>query len=394
MLSVLRERASSGLVLGGGLVVLLAALVIGWSLGPLPDGADGANAANMGLTSVMFLGPLTAGVTAAQVARDERGGVLAVARAARRGELGSWLLLITAASGWTVLAYLGLVLAAFFRGASGTMRPPDLALVLPALSLIVLCGAVGVVAGSRHASMRTALGVAAGTFVVLYAGGYLEIWSARWATVYPGTAFPVYLQPNTGLNVGKSLIALALTGALLATASRRAVLKRWSWAASLAGVLLGVVLIVQSPDWPTVPGRTEHPVCDSAGGFTLCAWPEQADRLPAMLHTLAQLEGQVGDVYPLPRDYRQIGAGEPQPGEVLLGNLSDPGRTETVERVMADLAVRSLPAGDCPSAADAAARDLLSAWLQSTTQGMTPIGSEVPPQEVRSWVVRVQRCQR
>lgn len=393
MLTVLRDRATSGVLLGGGAVVLLASMVIGWSMGPLPDGADGSNAANMGLTSILFLGPLTAGVAAAQAGRDARGGLHAVASASARGAWGGWIVLVVAASLWTGLAYLGIVLAAFFRGTSGTVRAADLTVVGAALSLVVLCAALGAAWGSRWTGARGALGVTLLAFGVLYGGGYLEIWSARWATAYPGTAFPIHLRPNVGLNLGKCILALSGAAVLLAPAARPRP-RTWWRRAGAVGMVAGVALVALSPDWPAVEASTTSPTCQSASGFTVCAWPQQADRLPGTLAALEQLDRLVGDSYPVPAAYRQIGAGQRKTGEVPLGTLAEPGRTETIERVMAELAVRSLPSGDCDTAEAAAARNRLSGWLQSTTQGLAPVGGPVTTDDVRDWVRLVRGCSR
>lgn len=392
MFTVLRERASTGIPLGGGVVLLVAALVVTWSLGPLPDGADAANAANVALTSVLFLGPLTAGVAAAQAGRDLRGQLHDLARSTRRGVLGSGLVVVGASSGWAVLAYAGILLAAFLRGENGMVRWSDLSLVLAALSLILLCAVGGAEVGSRWNSTRSALVVAVLTFAVLYGGGYLEIWSARWATVYPGTAYPLYLEPNVGLNVGKSMLALSLC-LVLASAAVRSGRRLWQ-GAGLVGLFAGIALIVTAPDWPAVESHTDQPVCQTSSGFTICAWPQHSDRIPGISAALQRLDRLVGDVYTLPSTYRQIGAGQAESGEGRLGSLGVPGRSETEERVLADLAVRSLPSGDCPDEAAEAARDRLSAWLQSTTQGLTPVGGEVAREDVARWAEQVQRCRR
>lgn len=391
MLTVLRERAATGLTLGGGVVLLVAALIITVSLGPLPDGADAANAANHALTSVLFLGPLTAGVSAAQAGRDQRGQMHALARSTRRGVLGSGIVVAGAISAWAVLAYCGILGAAYLRGSNGVLRWSDLSLVALALSLIVLCAAVGVVVGSRFESTRAALVVTVLTFAGLYGGAYLEIWSARWATVYPGTAFPIHLQPNASLNIGKAAVALSICLVLASAGIRQG--RRWWQGVALLGLATGAALVLTAPDWPAIESQTEDPACISSR-YTVCAWPQQADRIPGTLAALRRLDDLVGHVYPLPANYRQAGAGAHEPGDVRLGSLAIIGRSETEERVMAELAVRSLPLGACPDAASEEARDRLSAWLQYKTQGMTPAGSKVSQEEVAGWVELVQRCPR
>lgn len=390
MLTVLRERAATGFLLGGGIVLLIAALIITFSLGPLPDGADVANAANHALTSVLFLGPLTAGVSAAQAGRDQRGQMHALARSTRRGVLGSGVVVAGAISGWAVLAYCGILVAAYLRGSNGLLRWSDLSLVALALSLIVLCAVVGVVVGSRFESTRSALIVAVLTFAGLYGGAYVEIWSARWATVYPGTAFPIHLQPNASLNFGKTAVALSICLVLASAGIQQG--RRWWRGAALLGVATGVTLMLTAPDWPAVDSHTKDPVCSVSSRYTVCAWPQQADRIPGTLAVLGRLDDLVGHIYPLPTNYRQSGAGTHEPGDVRLGSLAILGRTETEERVMADLAVRSLPSGACPDAVSKEARDRLSAWLQYTTQGMSPAGSRVSQEKVAGWVEQVQRC--
>lgn len=392
MLTVLRERAATGLTLGGGVVLLAAALIITLSLGPLPDGADAANAANHGLTSLLFLGPLTTGVAAAQAGRDQRGHMHALARSTRRGVLGSGIVLAGAISAWAVLAYSGIFIAAYLRGSNGLLRWSDVSLVALALSLIVLCATIGVVLGSRYESTRAPLVVTVLTFAVLYGGAYLEIWSARWATVYPGTAFPIHLQPNVGLNIGKAAVALSICLILAATGIQHG--RRWWQSGALLGLVAGVALMLTAPDWPAVESHTDDPVCSASTRYSVCAWPQQADRIPGTLAALGRLDDMVGHVYPLPTNYRQAGAGADEPGDVRLGSLAIIGRTESEERVMADLAVRSLPPGTCPDAASEQARDSLSEWLQYTTQGMIPAGSDARQEEVAGWVEQVLQCQR
>lgn len=66
---------------------------------------------------------------------------------------------------------------------------------------------------------------------------------------------------------------------------------------------------------------SQRPVCETSSGYSVCAWPQQSDRIPAVLAALQSLDGLAGDVYPLPASYRQIGAGVPEAGDVRLGSL-------------------------------------------------------------------------
>ncbi|WP_066636889.1 ABC transporter permease [Serinicoccus hydrothermalis] len=391
MFPIIRDRATSGFPLAGGFVLLVAALIIGWSLGPLPDGADGANAANMALTSVFFLGPVAAGVATAQASKDGRANVSELVRATPRGQFGSGCVLVVAVMIWAVLAYLGILVAGLQRGSTGIFRWSDLSLVAAALSLILLCTTVGTAVGYRWSSTKSALMVAVLSFALLYGGGYIELWSARWATVYPGTAFPIFLQPNVGLNSGKALIAAGLSVLLAAT-----LMARWRVRAvgvGFLGLVAGLAIVSTSPNWPAVQARTDDPTCRSLNSYTVCTWPQQAERIPAAIDALQQVDMLVGDVYTLPSTYRQIGAGTPDAEDVHIGSLPQEDGQEVRERTMADLAVRSLPAGSCPDPEAEAARNDLSAWLQAVAQNMAPLGGEVPRATVAGWVASVQRCE-
>lgn len=390
MLSVVVPRAVRGWSLGVGLIMLAAALVLGVSLVRLPDGADGSNAANHALTAVMFLGPLTAGLSATVAGQDARDGQHDLARSTPRGRLGAVLAVALGALLWGAAAHAAMLLTVWSRSTNWIVRPADASLVLAAWSLLLVCAVAGGCVGAWMRSPRAGLWAAAVMFATLYGGGYLEVWSARLTTVYPGTAYPIFLQPNAAMISGKAIITTATAATVLSVMVRR---RRWAIVAgSVCAAALGTVLVLNAPDWPAVPISTDEAVCDQDRGFTVCAWPQHADRTGQVIDGLLTLQAQVGHVYPLPTVYRENGAGDPASDDVMIGSLPDPGRPLAPGQAASNLAGHTLPKGPCPDEMASKARDQLSQWLYQSTSQFAPAPT-ASASAVASWVQEVARCQ-
>ena len=237
---------------------------------------------------------------------------------------------------------------------------------------------------------RRAAGSAAGVFAVFYGGGYLEAWSARLTTVYPGTAYPIFLQPNALMNTGKAIITTAIAVAALTMISRP---RPAALAGSVAAAAVGTLFVVSAPDWPAVPASTTNAVCKDDRGFTVCAWPQHADRTGIAIDALVALEAKVGRVYPIPTVWRESGAGVPAEDDVVIGSLPDPAAATTPGQLASDLVDYTLPTGTCPDATAYDARFQLSRWLYQSTSQIAS-GPTVPDADVASWVTEVARCQR
>lgn len=394
MWTVVRDRALTGWARGVGALMVVCAVVLVFSVGPLPDGADGANAANYALTTTMFLGPLVAGLTATLSAADARGRVHALAGSTSRGRLGAVVVVATAGLGWGLAAYAGILIGVVTQSRSGLYRVSDLSLVVAAVALLGLCAVAGAGLGAGYTSPRAGLVAAAAIFAVLYGGGYLEAWSARWTTLYPGTAYPVFRQPNTALLLGKAAVTAAAAAAVLALVA----LARQRLLLSVAALVLGVVGVggvLTGPDWPTVAATTPDPVCGSDHGFTVCAWPTHADRIPFTLTALAQLDDRIGHAYPVPGTYREHGAGTPAAGEVTIVGLPDPDQSVDSSRWRGQLATAALPTGACPDQQAEQARDALNTWLYTAATAPETTADHAPDTEtarVEDWAAQASRC--
>lgn len=384
------SRALRGWSLGIGLLLLAAAVVLSLSLGRLPDGAGFANAANYALTTVMFLGPLTAGLTATLAGQDGRDGQHDLARSTPRGRFGSVLIVTLAGLLWGLTAHAAMLAGVLTRSDTWVLRPADGSLLLAAWSFLLLAAVIGACLGARIRSPRAGLAAAAGVFAVFYGGGYLEAWSARLTTVYPGTAYPIFMQPNALMNTGKAIITTAIAVAVLTMISRP---RPAALAVSVAAAAVGISLVLSAPNWPAVPAGTTNAVCKDDREFTVCAWPQHADRAGLAIDALVALEAKVGRVYPVPTVWRESGTGVPAEDDVVIGSLPDPSAATTPGQLASDLAEYTLPTGACPDATASDARSHLSRWLyQSTNQFASD--PTVPDSDVSSWVKEVARCQR
>lgn len=390
--TVVMNRATSGWSLGVGAVLLLSAVVLGVSLGSLPDGADGANAANYALSTVMFLGPLVAGLTGTLTGQDARDKQHELASSTARGRFGGVLVNVLSGVLWGGAAHLGVLVAALTRGTNFVMRPADASLVVAAWALLLACSVAGAWIGVWRSSPHAGLWAAGICFVLVYGGGYLEEWTARAATVYPGTAFPIFMEPNAPMILGKSLLVstVAVLGLAAFTRPRRG-RRAVSALVAIAAVSAGVVMIRGGPDLPAVPTATHDPVCSQQDSFTVCAWPQHAGRSAQALEALGVLQSTIGHVYPLPKTYREDGAGPAAPGDVLMGSLPDPDHPGGTGELGARLALLTIPQGPCPDGAATQAKFDLTQWLYQATSSFSepPSTSDA---EVRRLVEESQRC--
>lgn len=306
-LTAVVAEATHGLLLTGGLVTALVAVVLG-ALAK-PDAVLWADRTTASSLACMFTVPLLAGISAIVTgARME--GLSQVAATSPSGTRFPARVVWLASLFWAgIVALVQVVVPVVAHNPWGS--PFTATMILPcAQTVISLAGAVslGVLAGCRWHGWPVGPVVAAPVFLWCYLTTYLP---GRWNLIAPfdnGTFYQPWLEPAPRVVIGHSL----LFGAIVLIAA--GLLWPGVWRAHLMAVVAAVAVVagigsVATSDTDRARPRalTAPPACATAHSVTFCTWPALADHAPDIAAALASARATVDGYWTVPTAFAQTG---------------------------------------------------------------------------------------
>ncbi|GAA1375821.1 hypothetical protein GCM10009638_13390 [Luteococcus sanguinis] len=308
-------EATHGLLLTGGLVTVLVAVVL-CTLAK-PEAVLWADRTTTSSLACMFTVPLLAGVVAI-VTGARMGGLSEVAATSPAGARFPARVVWLAGLFWAGVVTLAQVMAPVVAH-SPWGSPFSATMVLPWIQTAVsLAGAVslGVLAGCRWHGWPVGPLVAAPVFLWCYLTTYLP---GRWnliAAFDNGTFYQPWLEPAPRVITGHTLVALAVvlvTAGVLWPGLRRA---RVSAGIAAVVAVAGIVLIATSGTDRARPRElTAPPACATARSVTYCTWPALADHAPHVATALASARNTVDGYWNTPTEFTQAGLPWAIPGK-------------------------------------------------------------------------------
>lgn len=385
-------EATSGSILGGGLLLTAIAILMGSSIDTSRLLHGWSDSFNVVLDGILFTAPVAVGLAALRAAALHRSGLLSMADTAPSGRSRSLALSAAVISVWGIVALIALAAIVLW----GTVPAVPIVIsevLLAALPVMVLITAsiTGTVVGSRYPYGGAAPVLAVATFMWLYGWSLTSGRSAILGLTFTSTFYQPYLEPNA------ALLSVQLCGlsALSSLSASRILADLPRYIATTGAIVLAVVATIGFVIVDPAPTRfrppPSDPTCGERGGITLCVWPQSAKAIEPGLSALTRVRDAAEPTLPVPAEFRQPGIETPNEDarEYLFSSAP------ITEGDLLLSAIRaSVPPTQCQDAAGQAAYVELVDWLTVRVMGGSMLGytrtvrrvSQQPEMQQRRWV--------